>query len=212
MFTWIKAQLKQVKISTIVIIILIVMLFFKGKYKLPDPKITKVTQIIDHFHDSVIYRTDFHTITLKPTIQQIPQELKPDSNDAVLRKQYDKLLELYASMNITKDTLKIDSLGYVSVLDTIQYNNIRNRQYNYRLNSKEKITTITIREPYHAVNQVYYGGELGWGTGQQNALNTAGVGLFFKSKSDNVLKLGADYNFTLKSPEIKIGYYRKIHL
>lgn len=209
---WLSKLWKSIQLKDVIIVVLILLVFFKGKYKLPDPKIVTVEKIIDHFHDSTIYVNTFHTETIKPTITKIPQVLQPDSNDAVLRKQYNKLLELYASKSVTSDTLKIDTLGYVSVLDTVQFNKLMNRKYSYKINAKERIITTTITQPYKPNNQVYVGGELGWGTGQQNALNSAGIGLMFKNKKDNVLKIGGDYNFTLKSPEIKIGYYTKLHL
>lgn len=105
----------------------------------------------------------------------------PDTNYAVLKKQFQSLVKEHTALNIYADTLKLDSLGYVFVVDSVQFNELRNRIYDYKYTLpvvKEKTTLIQKR------NQVYVGGGIFTNTG----LNTIGaeLNLSLKTKSDKV--------------------------
>ena len=113
----------------------------------------------------------------------LPGEIKyiPDTNYAVLKKQFQNLVKEHTAINIYADTLKLDSLGYVFVVDSVQFNELKNRIYNYKYTLpivKETTTVVKNR------NQVYVGGGIFTNTG----LNTVGaeLNLSLKTKSDKV--------------------------
>ena len=113
----------------------------------------------------------------------LPGEIKyiPDTNYAVLKKQFQNLVKEHTAINIYADTLKLDSLGYVFVVDSVQFNELKNRIYNYKYTLpivKETTTVVKNR------NQVYVGG----GIFTNTELNTVGaeLNLSLKTKSDKV--------------------------
>lgn len=162
-------------------------------------------------HDTTILSERIITKSIYP--DSIPVKYTPDSSYNKLRAQYEDLVRNHITQNIYSDTTKVDSIGYIARVDTVQENKLRGSKLAWSLKEREITNTITIREPYKPVNQLYYGGELGWGTGAgSNALNSASVGIMVKNKKDNVLKISGGYIIPLKSPEIKIGYYHKLSL
>lgn len=106
----------------------------------------------------------------------------PDTNYRKLLIQYQNLLGLYLTKNIQKDSLKIDSIGYVSVTDTVTKNLISNRKFSYNLTYPTITNTITL--PAKPRNQLYIGGALeGNPTSMINQIN---AGLLWKNKKDQI--------------------------
>jgi hypothetical protein len=97
----------------------------------------------------------------------------PDSN----YKQFaqDVLNQLLAK-NIQQDSIKIDSIGYVKVTDTVQRNMIVGRSS--EVSVKYPIIRETITLPYVPKNQLYIGGSL-----QSNQISG---GLLLKNKKDQI--------------------------
>lgn len=65
-----------------------------------------------------------------------------------------RIVEAYNSMNVYKDTLNFDSLGYVSITDTIYKNELWSRSVKSKINTFE---TIKILNP----NKLFIGLDLG---------------------------------------------------
>jgi hypothetical protein len=65
-----------------------------------------------------------------------------------------RIVEAYNSMNIYKDTLNFDSLGYVNIIDTIYKNELWSRSVKSKINTFE---TIKILNP----NKLFIGLDLG---------------------------------------------------
>lgn len=65
-----------------------------------------------------------------------------------------RIVEAYNSMNVYKDTLNFDSLGYVSITDTIYKNELWSRSVKSKIN---KFETIKILNP----NKFFIGFDLG---------------------------------------------------
>jgi hypothetical protein len=79
-------------------------------------------------HDSLIYSKPKIITVIKgvPEVQYIP-----DTSYAKLVVQFRSLVDLCTSQNVYSDTLRIDSIGYVNVKDTISKNRIKGRSFNY---------------------------------------------------------------------------------
>jgi len=135
-------------------------------------------------HDSLIYSKPKIVTVIKgvPQIQYVP-----DTSYAKLVVQYKDLVDLYTAQNIFSDTLKIDSIGYVNVKDTITENIIKGRSYNYKLKYPVVTKTITLQVP--PKTQVYIGG--GLQGNQYNIINQFSAGLLLKTKKDKIYGLSA---------------------
>jgi hypothetical protein len=121
-------------------------------------------------------------------------EYLADTNYAALKVQFDDLVRKYTALAIYVDSVKLDTLGYVTVTDTIQENGIKGRswKYNYKIPFVTKTVTITNQAP--AKTQLYVGG--GVNTTQTLGLHSAEAGVILKTKSDKIygLKAGSDIN------------------
>jgi hypothetical protein len=127
-------------------------------------------------------------IASKDTSYDFTKEPKfiPDTSYETLKEQFLKLSKDYTTRNIYKDTLALDSIGFVYVNDSVQFNTLskRNYTYSYKLPIVTKTTTITnYAKP---VRQFYAG--LGINSLGVNSIN---AGLMYKSRRDQL------YGFTL---------------
>ena len=125
------------------------------------------------------------------------------------------LLHDYFAKNIYKDTLQLpDSLGIVSLIDTITQNKILGRTFN--ANVKQRIikeTTIVKELPK---TQVYYG--FMGGFNKVDVVSNIGAGALIKTKKDKIYqlgigvanKVGTDGTTGTLSPFISGGVYWKI--
>lgn len=105
----------------------------------------------------------------------------PDTSYETLKRQFTKLSKDYTTRNIYKDTLDLDSIGFVYVVDSVQFNTLskRNYTYSYKLPTITKtVNTITYAKP---VRQIYVG--LGVSTLGVGSMN---VGAIYKSRRDQL--------------------------
>lgn len=118
------------------------------------------------------------------------------------------ILKDYFAQNIFKDTLNLkDKLGYISIIDTIQKNNIFGRSYNAKVNQIIIKDTTILKEKLR--NQVYVGGNLG--TDNTGLFNYFGPSILLKTKTDKIYNLGVGINNN-KGFSIQGGMYWKIKL
>jgi hypothetical protein len=195
----------------LIILLLVVILFIdrcsEKRKPIAQPTIVHDTVLVNHTGTTISVP---HLINSVPyPIERLTREIKyiPDTNYKKLLIQYQNLLELYLLKNIQKDSLKIDSIGYVSVTDTITKNLISNRNYSYNLHYP--IITNTITLPAKPRNQMYIGGAL---QGNPGALiNQINAGLLWKNKKDQIFGgyIGVNGNATFN---YGIQSYWKINL
>ena len=102
-----------------------------------------------------------------------------------LKIQYDSLLREFFALKIYADTVRLDTLGYVSVIDSIQKNGILGRSFhsNYKIPTITVTKTITHYDPPKA--QLYWGG--GLDINQSFAPKGAHGGLILKTKKDQLI-------------------------
>jgi len=125
---------------------------------------------------------------IPPKQTDIPPAMIPDGTYTDLKKKYDSLLTAYYTKNIQKDSIKVDTFGYVKTLDTVNQNRIIGRQWISNLKIPEKTTTITITKTLPSKTQLLLGGSIS-GT-QENLINGAGAGFLIINKKQQAY--GAD--------------------
>jgi hypothetical protein len=116
-------------------------------------------------------------------------EYLPDTNYSKLVLQYEAVVRELLSKNISVDSVKIDSVGYVHVTDTVTKNLITGRSYKYSL--KYPVITNTITIPEKKRNQYYIGGLV-----QAEPLvdiRQLSAGLLLKTKYDHIYGVNAGF-------------------
>ena len=177
-------------ILSIAILILAVIIILQRINSSPDivEKPIIVRDTIWQKKDSVIYTSPkvVQTIPLKI----ISEKYLPDPNYDKLVLQYQELVKLHLAKNIQKDSVQIDSIGFVKVTDTVQNNIVQNRKWEY--NIKYPIIKETIIEPPKKINQLYIGG--GLQGNQYNIINSINGGILYKNKKDQLYGLSIGVN------------------
>ncbi len=119
------------------------------------------------------------------------------------------ILKDYFAKVVYKDTIRLDSLGFIYVKDTISQNRIQSRKlaFDYKIPIIKETTTITI--PPKPKLQVYGGIEMM--VGAPTGLTYFGPALTLKSKKDQMYSIGAGINPT-GGIQYKFGTSWKIRL
>ena len=177
-------------ILSIAILILAVIIVLQRSNSSPDiiEKPIVVRDTVWQKKDSVIYTSPKVVQTIP--IKIISEKYLPDPNYDKLVLQYQELVKLHLAKNIQKDSVQIDSIGFVKVTDTVQNNVVQNRKWEY--NIKYPIIKETIIEPPKKVNQLYIGG--GLQGNQYNIINSINGGILYKNKKDQIYELSVGIN------------------
>ena len=177
-------------ILSIAILILAVIIVLQRSNSSPDiiEKPIVISDTIWQKKDSVIYTSPKIVQTIPVKI--ISEKYLPDPNYDKLILQYQELVKLHLAKNIQKDSVKIDSIGFVKVTDTVQNNIVQNRKWEYSL--KYPIIKETIIESPKRVNQLYIGG--GLQGNQYNIINSINGGILCKNKKDQIYGLSVGIN------------------
>ena len=133
-------------------------------------------------HDSMIY---IKPKPAKTIYLDAPIQFLADTNYGRLKVQYDSLLKEFFALKAYVDTVRLDTLGYIAVADTVQQNGLTGRSYhsNYKIPTVTVTKTITHYDPPKA--QLYYGG--GLDLNQTFAPTGAHGGLILKTKKDQLI-------------------------
>ena len=179
------------KILVVIIVVLLMVLSFeKSGCNSPQIKADTVTlhDTTWQVHDSLIIKK----LKVKEVIHDtLPPEYIADTNYPKLKAQYDALVISYLAKNIYADTLKLDTLGYIAVADTLYKNELQNRSYKYNY----KIPTVTITNTITKIappkSNLFMGGGV---SGNANGLHLLQGGFLYKSKKDKVFGLNLGIN------------------
>lgn len=118
-----------------------------------------------------------------------------------------QILRLYFAKNVYKDTLKLpDSLGYVSLSDTISQNKILFRTFTASV--RERIINDTKIVKELPKTQVYMGFNSQFS--RPYFINSVGGSILLKTKRDKIFQLGGGVTSDNLSPYINGGIYWKI--
>ena len=177
-------------ILSIAILILAVIIILQRINSSPDiiEKSIVIRDTIWQKKDSVIYTSPKVVQTIPVKI--VSEKYLPDPNYNKLVLQYQELVKLHLAKNIQKDSVQIDSIGFVKVTDTVQNNIVQNRKWEY--NIKYPIIKETIIEPPKKINQLYIGG--GLQGNQYNIINSINGGILYKNKKDQLYGLSIGVN------------------
>jgi len=140
-------------------------------------------------HDSLIIKK----LVIKNTIHDtLPPEYIADTNYPKLKAQYDALVFAYLAKKVYADTVKLDTLGYVTVADTVHKNELQNRsyKYNYKIPTVTVTTIITKQAPPKGA--LFIGG--GITSTKQLELQSIQGGVLYKSKNDKIFGLNIGIN------------------
>jgi hypothetical protein len=193
-------KLKDMIIAGLVIFIGVYILFFTPDPEPQEPIITTVTEI-----DTVF------TEVLKEVPKYVPKYIDRVVRDTVeMPLDVDTLaiIEDYFARYIYSDTLKVDSLGFGYITDTVTENKIVERSvvWDYRIPSIRETITTTIQLPPKRKREFYIGLMAG---GTQTDFSYFGPSIGFKTKSSKMLTatygvVGAD------KVGVSIGLYSKL--
>ena len=179
-------ELKKVSISEVLVLILLIIILLQrcggGNPEHPTgPQITRDTVWVHK--DSTITKQPQIIKTITVPIDQWNTEYLPDTSSmAILIKQYTELANKFLALNIQKDSVPIDTIGKIFIIDTVTSNVIKNRKISYSLKIPTVTTTITIPEPKKT--QWFVGGFV---QGEQGTLiDEIGAGLLIKNKRDQI--------------------------
>jgi hypothetical protein len=188
-------------IQNLLIVVLVVFLLFqRGCSSNSDGVEPKVITKVE---------TKWDTITINK-IEYIPKWVEKIvtiyENDTILINTPIDTLEVlkeYYAKNVYVDRIILDSLGIVTITDTISQNKIFSRS----IVSDILIPTTTITSDIYINSR-----ELYWGlnvAGRSSQINYLGGGLLYKSKRKNIYGLGIGVNEGFQ-PIISASYYMKI--
>lgn len=208
-------NLKNIAIAVLIAIILLE--YFNPGGKMPGRTIRidgQKYEVIKHEIDTVeVVKTK--TLTKKGD-DIVHEVILHDTAVKLVNVDTVALLHDYLAKYVYKDTLHLpDSLGEVSLIDTITKNKILGRTFNAKVKQREIKETLIVKEL--PKTQVYYG--FTGGFNKVDVVSNIGAGLLIKTKKDKIYNLGIGVsnrvsdgtNGTL-SPYIGGGVYWKIKL
>jgi hypothetical protein len=182
------------KLLSVIIFVLLAFIFFQNDGCTYIDKKSEIVTVHDtawQVHDSLIIKKLKIKETIHDTIST-PSEYIADTSYPKLKAQYDSLVIAYLAKNIYTDTLKLDTLGYVAIADTVHKNNLQNRSYNYNYKIPTIHTTTTITKQAPSKGALFMGGGV---TGnKQIELQTIQGGVLYKSKRDKIFGLHIGLN------------------
>jgi hypothetical protein len=209
-------KILDLDIKTLFILILVAILIFKqcgGKKE--EVKPVDTVKIDGKKYDVVKKETEIKYVDKVKIVNKKGEDIYHDTTIYVpVPQDVDtvKILSLYHAKNVFKDTLKLDdSLGIVTVVDTIQKNTILNRSFNAKVREKVIRDVVYLKEQPR--RQVFIGPQIG--LNNQEVLKTLSLGLLYKDKKDKIYHIGAGViNQTPNSlsPVINGGMFWKIQL
>jgi hypothetical protein len=129
----------------------------------------------------------------------------PDTNYNKLKIQYTNLAKSYGTRNLYRDSIQLDTLGYLVVIDTLQYNLLKSRVYQHNY----KLPTVTGYVQQEQRRQLYIGG--GISINKSLELANLQVGLLYKTKKDQIYGVQTGISQNLQ-PYFGISSYWKIKL
>ena len=177
-------------LGAIIVILLMVLSFEKTGCNSPEIKADTVTlhDTTWQVHDSLIIKK----LKIKEVIHDtLPPEYIADTNYPKLKTQYEALVSAFLVKNIYADTVKLDTLGYVAIADTVHKNEIYNRSYRYSYKIPTITVTNTITKYAPAKGALFMGGGI---AGNKNGVELLQGGFLYKSKKDKVFGLNLGIN------------------
>ena len=190
----------------IVVLAIIILLQRCGKGNTTPTETKTIRDTIWIHKDSTIYSKPQLIKTIPVPIERWSKEYLPDTNYSKLLKQYQDIVVTYLSSNLLRDSIKIDSIGYIKIIDTISQNIVKGRSTSYKFSYPKIKETITIiPEPKR---QMYAG--IGLGGDAVKLIDQVSLGLLYKDKKDRIF--GASIMASPSGIEYGVQSFWKIKL
>lgn len=166
--------------------------------------------------DTTIVRDTVWHESSKTIIKEVPQvggdeghvpaddKYIPAGDYDTLLTRFNTLVKELTARKFYKDSLQLDSIGYIVVKDTVQFNSLQKRSYNYFYKVPHVTETVTITKYAPPTRQLF----IGTGLGKDNFQ----AGLLYKTKKDFLF--GAYVAPSLQGVQLQYGVqvYWKIRL
>jgi len=196
--------------SIIIILLVLVILMMKMCSPKTSPKPGDIVTVDGKKYEVIKRITDTQYI---PQITKIYKPGETITKDTIiyvnvpLNVDTNEILKDYHSKVVYMDTIKFkDSLGYVSLTDTIYKNSILGRNWYANINQKIIKDSIFLKEP--PKRQLFVGPNMGYD--KVYGFNYLGGTAIYKDKKDRLYSIGAGTNSTTKTTMIQGGVYIKI--
>jgi hypothetical protein len=167
--------------------------------------ITKYDTIWKETHDTITKEVE--VVKIKYVKPEGPQ-YTPGENIDTCRARFNYLLKQHIARRTYKDTIALDSLGTITVIDTVWLNKLGKRTYikDYKIPLVTK--TITIIKQPDPKRQLYIGGNL---FGDKTTLQSFTPGVLYKDRKDRIYQANVGVNFD-GTLIFGLGTYWKINL
>jgi len=206
---------KNIVIAALIIFVLLE--WFNPGGVMPGKKVFvngKAYEVIKHDIDTIdIVKTK---VVTKKGEDIYHETIKHDTAIKLINVDTVALLHDYFAKNIYKDTLHLpDSLGIVSLIDTITQNKILGRTFNASVKQRTIKETMIVKEL--PKTKVFYGLEGGFN--KADFVSSVGMGVLINTKKDKIFQLGLGVNNKTTdgtnggfTPYVRGGVYWKIKL
>jgi hypothetical protein len=202
----IKKYFSAIVILTLVIIILL-QRSCKGNSVINEPTIeTKIDTIWKVKHDTVV-NTVKQTKVIHVPVPADPK-FHPSDDIDTCKARFNALLKDHLTKRVYNDTLKLDSLGTITIIDTVFMNTLgkRTKIYDYKIPVVTKIVTVTKHDD--PKRQLYIGGNM---FGDKTKIQLVTPGILYKTKKDHIYQANVGINFD-GTITYGLGAYWKIKL
>lgn len=199
----------KINFTYIIIAVLVIIILLQrgcdGKTISEPIVVTKYDTIWKETHDTITKEIQIVKVEyIKPKGPQYT----PGEHIDTCRARFNYLLKQHTARRTYKDTIKLDSLGTITVIDTVWLNKLGKRTYikDYKIPLVTKTTTIIKQQD--PKRQLYIGGNL---FGDKTQLQYATPGILYKDRKDRVyqVNVGVNSDGTLT---YGLGAYWKIKL
>jgi len=197
--------------SSIIIIVLVLIILLQrycnGKTISNEPTIeTKIDTIWKVKHDTVV-NTVKQTKVIHVPVPADPK-FHPSDDIDTCKARFNALLKDHLTKRVYNDTLKLDSLGTITIIDTVFMNTLgkRTKIYDYKIPVVTKIVTVTKHDD--PKRQLYIGGNM---FGDKTKIQLVTPGILYKTKKDHIYQANVGINFD-GTITYGLGAYWKIKL
>lgn len=192
--------------NLLVAVLLVIILLQKCSQPVDPVVPTVVKDTVWVVKDSLIYSKPQVTKTIQiESHDTIINHYIPDTNYPKLIVQYQEVVKELLAKNISQDSIRIDSNGYVLITDTVQKNLLVGRSS--QVNIRYPIIKETVTIPQKKVTQLYVGGAIQAGA----QVSQAGVGALLKTRNDFLFGGSLSVN-TYGNLQYGAGAYWKLKL
>jgi hypothetical protein len=205
---------KLVTLPNLLIVLLLAVVLFQTCGGNKDSKKQEIIKVDGKKYELLKHEIDTQYITKEKTVYKQGEDIAvevivhdtiPQNIDTTL------ILKDFFAKRVYNDTLKLDdSLGLVTILDTISENKILSRTWTAKVIQKEIKETIIVKDL--PKTQAYFGGNATFN--RSDLLSGVGVGLLIKNKKDRIYQIstGLAGQTTNLNPYLNFGMYWKIKL